>query len=281
MTATVRGAGRARYNATHSRHAQRTALPPKPPIADRPELADLRRPGSADWKVVAGAGKKTVKVAEAAEQASWSAQMQRKGSREKVYARRGEEILQIVWLNATFQYAESWHRTADEKVHKVRNVAEALRVIASSERSGDAPARPETQAAPEKPRAAKSAHKDEAPSAPVKRMKPIASGRLVRFDFDGSAEGSPDPLLRPATRRIPFASDAPAEEIIAAVSGKRLTWKNGLDGLYPITRVARVMPNSKTIAIAEDNNGRRTLTFPEYQGMIRTIDLAKLISVRT
>src|SRR5882762_304709 len=121
MTATVRGAGRARHEANR-RHQQRTPLPPKPPIAERPELADVKRPPRADHSP------KVARYADAARAAGWVVESDVKGVWERVTANGGPTSITLVWKNASYVYEKS-ELAANGKMRKVRNVSEALKLI--------------------------------------------------------------------------------------------------------------------------------------------------------
>lgn len=244
MTNVVKGAGRRKYEA-NKRHQQRTPLPPKGSTA----VAEARKivKEAAEEVLAVARGEKPERVSKAqqlaiaAEEAGWEVERVVKGTHKTLIARRGEEELEAHWENDKSCVPLGWHTVAGHKA-KFQHVTVALKIIGT-----------DADVAAANAATAVSARK--APRAVTHRS--LAQG-------------------------VPFnIATATDEEVLAALVGHEITWRNNLSGdlMDPA-----VVPESgtKTRLDADDLNDltTRQLTFCDAGGGgYYTLRLSQLISV--
>jgi hypothetical protein len=117
--------------------------------------------------------------------------------------------------------------------------------------------------------------------------KPGVGRKVSHFNPKESGDVVPeDESPEDAARRVPFSADDPADEIIAAISGKVIRWRVDLSNTVTQARVPTNSP--RTTVSAHPKNGKRILSFlevveeaggREILGPERNIALAKIIRV--
>jgi hypothetical protein len=246
-TTTVKGAGRRKFEA-NKRHQQRTPLPPKGSTAVAEARAIVKEEAE---KIVADkkASKepkpervsKAQQLAIAAEEAGWEVERSVEGTHKTLIARRGEEELEAHWENDKSCVPLGWHTVGGHKA-KFQHVTVALKIIGTD---------PDVAAA----NAATVSQSRKAPRAVTHRS--LAQG-------------------------VPFnVATATDEEVLAALVGREITWRNTLSG--DITETA-VVPEAGTKTRLDqddlDDLATRQLTFCDAAGGgYSTLRLSQLTSV--
>jgi hypothetical protein len=81
---------------------------------------------------------------------------------------------------------------------------------------------------------------------------------------------------------VPFRLDAPAEQILAAVAGRTITWRNELTGRLECGEAPRGGPHLKLIggSTDPDNDGsHRVLSFPSATGGFRAVRIDRITKI--
>lgn len=252
MTNVVRGAGRARHKA-NERHQQRTPLPPKSitdlmPTTPRAKARAIVKEEAEKIVSEAKAAKserisKAQELALAAEEAGWDVERIVNGSRKTLIARRGgNEVLEASWENNRACAPMGYYSINGNK-QKLQHVTVAKKIMATPSEVASRNA--------------------ENMSANRKAPKAVTHASLaVGVPFD------------PAT-----ASD---EEVMAALLGREITWRNVLSG-GELTGLAVVPEQGKQTKLEDDDlkdRATRQLTFCDAEGGgYYTLRLSQLLSV--
>lgn len=80
-------------------------------------------------------------------------------------------------------------------------------------------------------------------------------------------------------RRIPWAEDASDEEIILAVIGRKLIWRNTIAGTYDEGHVLPIK-EQKQLKVVVAPNGKRTLNWASSDGGFRSVYIENIVQVR-
>ena len=263
MTTTASKAGlRAKAEATRTKAAQRTPLPPKPgtakhrdeQIASGQERKRVRR-AAEDAKAETQAKKdiatearrsKDPKPAKAPKsdkatiyagemtKLGWHPEVTRLDGLHELIATRGNEALYLAWMNEAHVPGTSTYTIADRTV-KVRNPAEAMRVAAL------------------KPTEAKAV------------QEKVSSNVSFRKRPTG-----------PTIRRIPFdVETATEEELRAALEAHEIRWHNQ----YRVNSEEAIVGNAKSIHVSRHKAGHRILSFVDPQFGYRALRLEHLENV--
>lgn len=249
MTNVVRGAGRARH-AANRKHQQRTPLPPKgltdlmPGAADsspavkpkprkRPTRTEIIQEAVAE-QVAANAVEKPAKVSKAqalalaAEGAGWEVERIVTGSHKTLRATRGEEVLEANWDNDRSCTPLGFHEVAGRR-STFKHVTVATKILETD---------PDVAMA----NAAVAASAKKAPRAVTQRSLATA----INFN-------------------VATATD---EEVLAALAGREITWRNELsNGELTMTGVVPMFgQQTKIVTRDEDDPTTRQLTFADAAG---------------
>lgn len=213
-------------------------------------------------------GQKAEAFAEFAKSLGWEAKVNEEGQKATVTAQRDSYTLSISWrgeacLNET---------TLDDGagVRKIRNAGAAKRKL--EELSGEATRAPESTGGEGRTRA----KARNAPAATRTRRKP-----------------KPEPIEPVKTtpklpKRLPFDLEAaPDEEIIKAVIGRKIIWRNVLASRYEEARVM-ARPKQRHLRIERNRKDERCLTWcaeedaplgEDTRGPFRSVKLANIIQI--
>lgn len=184
----------------------------------------------------------------------WKAEIATEGGKTTVTASSNNKTLQISWrggacLNET-SYSDNGH------IRKLRNAAAARRQL---ELDSEVVV---------KPKAELTASKKQPPAKRAKRREPAKEASPKPF------KSTPKP-----PRLLPFdPQTATDEEILRAVVGKRIVWKNRTSGGYDEARVMS-NPNQKQLKIEINGRNERCITFASSGSGFRAVRLSAIVSV--
>ena len=236
-----KGAGRAAAARKTAKHAQRTPLPPKQ--KDKEIGKEIDRLLAKDSKGLFMGHSKATKLAEFAEDFGWTSVIETPAPDTvvAVLTKESEEIT-ATWVNGIVPPEATPVYCVGERQVKLRNVSAAKKQIGS-----------------------------EPDAKPIQELSPGP----VRRSRRGS--GSLPPNL--PRRRVPFdVETASDEEIIKALTGKKIRWRNMMaNGKIEHGQVSR---RGKQIKIERHpNRSTRTITFCDDNGGFRSVALDRLLVV--
>jgi hypothetical protein len=191
----------------------------------------------------------------------WTTSLTRNGDRVTVVVKRNNEEISITWkgnacLNEVY-YTLNGHQ------RKLRNAAAARRHISTG--SNEATVRKPVKTNGSSPKKIKKAKPSPEPAPEPFKSTPKPP-KLIPFDFDTATD----------------------EEILKAVIGKRIVWRNSLSGNYEEARVLN-RPNQRQLRIERNGRNERCITFASADlqdprsagGGFRSIKLSAIRSITT
>lgn len=214
-------------------------------------------------------GDKAEAFAEEASTLGWEVELTRDGERSTVTAVRGNKELSISWRGAAC--LNETILVEDGHTRKLRNAGAARRKL-------------EEEAGEPLSTAQKSETRKPIKTASSKATKPETKPKRTPKEKPVPFKSTPKPKTI-----LPFdPSSATDAEILRAVIGKRIVWKNRLSGGYDEARVMD-RPNQRQLKIVLNGRGERCLTFAEADpqrpdmagGGFRSIRLSAITSVTT
>lgn len=197
--------------------------------------------------------------ADDAKEAGWDVSYEYSDSangREVVIASKGKAdnptSLTLVWDNNRYNYGESEYVVSGGS-RTVRNASEARRILTGELKPQ--PGKGTGRQVAKKTKAGNGIEKKTEEKLQPVRVKPKL-GRMLPWDEETVTEG----------------------DILKAVVGKRLVWKNRISGGY---NEARVLPdpNQKQLYIASNSKQERCLNFAAQDGGFRSVRLSAIIRV--
>lgn len=214
-------------------------------------------------------GDKAEAFAEEASALGWETEIARNGSKATVTASLDEKVLSISWkggacLNEVFLEIDGHQK-------KLRNAAAARRKLI--EEAGE----DEGHKGYDRP------VREEKPKQSVQKKSKAANGVEVK------TKPVPFKSTRKPRTILPFDPDTASDvEILQAVVGKRITWKNSISGAYDDARVM-ARPNQKHLRIDFNRKQERCITFAEADadrhheagGGFRSVRVKSIVSVTT
>lgn len=192
--------------------------------------------------------------------AGWSAEITHEGEKATVIAKRGDEEISIAWLgNACLN--EVTH-SVKGKVRKLRNASAARQKLGMS-----AAARSERSKGGKPPRVIEE-----------------------RNDADDAVESDDDDEYVPERPDLPFDPDTATDaEILKAVIGKRIYWRNSISHKEDNAQVMD-RPNQRHLRIDRNRRNERCLTFAavensagvgeDYRGPFRSVKLSSILAIK-
>lgn len=248
-TTTVRkGSGRAAATERTNRHAQRTALPPKPgvveaarePIAKAPRKRAAKAPSepvaAPEAPAPTDTHTKAHKHATAFSEAGWKTEVQTSGDYAELVAVRGTETIHQAWISGVYQPDAASYTIGDRTV-KTRNVAEAIRW--------------------------------------GKRSVADAEAEFAKVGANKSFVKRA-PAEAPKAARLPFDLATVAEpELVNALAGAKIRWMNRLSNEE---ETGVVYPDVRRIHVKEQH-GHRVVLFLCMNVGYRAFRLDSLLSV--
>lgn len=208
--------------------------------------------------VTLDAGSKAEGFCADAKSAGWETTVTRDGDKTVVVAIRDKEKLSISWRGNACLNETTYEIDGDQR--KLRNAAAARRQLTG-------------EATPPRQGKAVNGHVVRSANASEKTTK----------------KAKPEPFKsqpRPA-KRLPFDLDSATDaEILKAVIGKKITWKNSQTGNYDSARVMS-RPNQKHLKMNRNRFGERCITWAEADndrpdragGGFRSVKLSAIISI--
>lgn len=213
-----------------------------------------------------GTASKAEAFCEDAKAMGWDPELTLDGDKSTVIATRGDEQVSISWRKEACLNESTY--TFSGRTRKLRNASAVRQQMAKPVPGTD-------KAAGE--------------SAPKSRR---ASGSATKKARSGKTKEPPPPPFRstpkPATR-LPFDLEkASDEEVLKAVLGKRIVWKNRMSGNFDEARVMD-RPDQRFLRIDINARNERCLTFAEADahradragGGFRSVRLSAIISITT
>lgn len=252
MTTTVtKGTNRPAAAARTAKHAQRTALPPR-----SKESVELAREAVAETKpakgkrqpVVAAAEPEVVSLSEAKSHKAtrnaahfkahgWAVEVKEEGELSELIATRGSEVFHLVWINGVYDYVNAGTYAMGDQVRKPRQLAEARRW--------------------------------------AERSATEASKVFAKVNSNKQFRRRPVSIVQ-NVEKMPFALDAPEEEIVAALAGKQLSWTN----IYRVEEESATLPKaSRFTEIRKAPDGSRVLLFLDHSTGFRALRLSALTKI--
>lgn len=225
-----KGANRASANAKRTKHAQRTPLPAKAPKADDDATA-LSMPTANSLSA-----EKAFDFVKHAKDAGWQVDLQPKDDEVvEVIAKRDTEAITIRWRNGVF--IDDAIYSCGSYQRKVRNASAGKQFMARKAQDAIAESMKARANTPRK----RSVADDEA------EMDERTRKSLLPFDVETSTD----------------------EEVIAALIGKTIVWRNRTTGQNEQAALMDKFPQQHLTIVWKHN--RRVLNFLEDHGMFRSV----------
>lgn len=210
---------------------------------------------------------KAASFAADAKEAGWEVKEEAgdKAGREIVIAEKDGAVLALVWDSNRYNYNESGY-TADGHKRTVRNASEARRIL-----SGEF-----------KPQPGKVTNRQFA-------KKANAAAKAVKGNGGETSAAQEEKREQRPHKHLPFELEsATDEEILKAVIGKKITWKNSISRNYESARVM-ANPTQRHLKIQLTRTGERCITWAaadesagigeDSRGPFRSVKLSSIISI--